>query len=212
MSDTLVSVAEAKTILIRTVMSVGYTAELAEDLVSSALWLEARGAKGIRQLIVYLLLIKDKTQEDLRPQKDDEHAVRAICPIMTANVLANKIGNEAKVPDGVIAVRGPASVLLMAPILTALANVFDRNLRLWFGDTQISFSNEGWALESDGMISLFMFDHKAKDPTGISFIPKADGPLPDQIISPFERLETVALPTARMTDTGILNLSGEKLT
>ena len=211
MDDTHLPLADAKAILTKTVVSTGYSEELAEDLVSSALWLEARGAKGVRQLIAYLLLFNGMTQEELRPHKDPDYAIRSICPVMAANVLANKIGNEAKLPGGTIAIRGPASAILMAPILTALADVFDRNLRLWFGDTKLAFSKQGWARESNTMVSLYMFDRKAKDPTAISFITREEGPRAQDIVRPFEKLETVALPTRRLSDQGMLNLSGEKL-
>ena len=95
--------------------------------------------------------------------------------------------------------------------LTALADVFDRNLRLWFGDTKLAFSKQGWACESNTMVSLYMFDRKAKDPTAISFITREEGPRAQDIVRPFEKLETVALPTRRLSDQGMLNLSGEKL-
>lgn len=199
MSHVDVPVQEGRRLLINTARSIGYSDALAEQLIDSALWLERRHASGVSMLMVYMLLTRDFTDDQRRPERDSRYGLRSVCPVMAANVWVNRFG-EVGPPEGVAGMMGPAAPALMAPTLMAYAASVGRALRLHAYNIQLRYVQNGFEIEGDtfGLYPLVFED--CSMPTGIEFIEPFEMPEP-------RLLSTIEISKVRMTGGDTLRLS-----
>lgn len=204
MSETEVPVDEAKSILAETAVRIGYDVDWAKMLAHSAWWLENRSVSGVSLLIVYLALVKDRDPADLAPKRDPEFGMSCVCPVQAAGMVWTNVGEQANLTS--VGFRGPASQLLMAPTLVYCADDRGCGVRLRFLDQSVVFWKDGVLIESENLANFGWVDDGIKDPTIIEFI-KVDDIELDGIHHEYRRLDSLKLPTVRMTGKGFLDLS-----
>ena len=204
MSDIEVPVDEAKSILAETAAKIGYDADWAKALAHSAWWLENRSVSGVSRLIVYLMLVQDHDPADLAPKRDPEFGMSCICPVQAAGLIWTNVGEQETLSS--IGLRGPASQLLIAPLLVHCAQDRGYGIRLRFLDQSVVCWKEGILIESESLANFGWVDESIRSPTVIEFI-KVDEIEIDGIHHPYRRLDTLKLPSVRMTGQGFLDLS-----
>lgn len=188
---------QAEKILMKTMVSVGYNKAQAQAGIWSAFWLEERFSSGLTQLIVYLLMLKQKGTDNFRPRPDDDFGLAGNCPFMLSEVVLDL--SDSWVPGGEIAFGAPASPLLMMASIANWASVKKRSVRFRHLNYSCLMSDEGIEIETNDRSMIGWVQLDRREPMMIELT--EDRPRPG-----FRRLTTVKLPKARFRGNEALDL------
>ena len=189
---------DAEAILKKTMMAAGYSKELAEIGVWSALWLEERFKGGVTNLIVYLCLIKDRRFDDLRPRRHPEFQIGGVCPFMLAAAIIEL--SEKWSARGSVAFGAPADPFLMMASIADWASAKGKSVRYRYLNYSCLMSNDGVDIESDDLSLVGWIDPDNDRPIMIELT--GDSPT-----SGVRRVDTLSLPAARLRGRDTLDLS-----
>ena len=189
---------EARAILRKTIMSVGYDRDLAEIGVWSALWLEERYRNGVTNLIVYLCLVRGRDFDSLRPRRHEEFAIAGSCPFMLASAIIDLA--DKWVPRGGVAFGAPGCPFLMSASLADWASQRGKALRFHHFNYSCLMSNDGVDIETNDRAMVGWIDPESEQPMSIELTD--DRPEPA-----VRRVDTVRLPSVRLRGTDALDLS-----
>lgn len=178
-------------------MASGYSKELAEVGVWSALWLEERFKSGVTNLIVYLCLIKDRPFNDLRPRRQPEFGIGGACPFMLAAAIIDL--SEKWLPRGSFAFGAPADPFLMMASVADWASTKGKSVRFRYLNYSCLMSNDGLDIESGDLSLVGWIDADNDRPMLIELTD--DNPPPG-----VRRIDTLSLPPARLRGRQALDL------
>jgi hypothetical protein len=189
---------DAEAILKKTMLAAGYSKQLADVGVWSALWLEDRFESGVTNLIVYLCLIKDRRFDDLQPRRHPEFRIGGVCPFMLAAAI---IDLSAKwLPRGGVAFGAPADPFLMMASIADWASTKDKSVRFRYLNYSCLMSNDGIDVEGDDLSMVGWIDPDNDRPIMIELTD-------DRPPSGVRQVERLSLPAARVRGRDALDLN-----
>jgi len=188
---------DAEAILKKTMLSAGYSKQLADVGVWSALWLEEHLQSGVTKLIVYLCLIKDRRFDDLRPRRHPEFRIGGACPFMLAAAILDL--SEKWLPRGSVAFGAPADPFLMMASVADWASTKGKSVRFRYLNYSCLMSNDGIDVEGDDLSMVGWIDPD----NDRAMMIELTGDKPPSTV---RRVDKLTLPAARLRGQDALDL------
>lgn len=200
---------EGKAILAQTAMSLGYEKPLGSVFAESVCWLEDRSLPGVSQAISYMVLSQELNYRDRKRQQLGNGGIRIHSPVWSA-MLFCELMDDLEL-DHRIAIQGPISPLLMAPMIVFKAADFQKAVRMRFLGEEITLSDSGIWVSHNGkhnssdLQRILMLDPTAHYPTSIELV-EINTLDETKLVYKYKKSETLRFPEFRIRDEDILYL------